>query len=364
MMFNVVFFINSLDSGGIENYLLRFLKSKNGSFNNIYIYCKSGHGGQLESDYLKIKNVTIIKKKISFFAYRNINFVKLFLVENDIHSVCDFTGNFSGLVLMVSYKSGVKRRIAFYRGSTNHFKPDVFRNFYNRLMNKMVKKYATNILSNSISGFEFFFPKYWRYDNRFDVIYNGINAKELLKESGDLREDFNIPSTAFVIGHTGRYNSAKNHETILSVAKILIEKYSDIYFILCGNGVKKNIQDFLKIEGLDGRLLVFENRNDIPLFLNTMDCYFFPSITEGQPNALIEAMVMGIPYVASNIEPIKETVINMDDLYNPKDTESFVSALEYKYKEKTEHNILYQKKVIEKFDADKCFSDFYERLSI
>jgi hypothetical protein len=49
---NIVFFIHSLDSGGIENYLLRFLQYKHASFNQVYVYCKSGHAGQLESDYL------------------------------------------------------------------------------------------------------------------------------------------------------------------------------------------------------------------------------------------------------------------------------------------------------------------------
>lgn len=361
---NITFFVHSLDSGGIENYLLRFLKENNSNFKNIYVYCKSGKGGQLEDKYKELSNLTIIKRRIGFTSYKDLKYLKSFLIEHNISCVCDFTGNFSGLVLLVAYKSGIHKRVAFYRSSTNRFNSDIFRNSYDRLVKIMVKSYATDILSNSKAGLDYFFSNYWKNDSRFEIIKNGINAEIFLKETGNLRQEFGIPDTAFVIGHTGRYNPAKNHETILAVAEILVKKYNDIYFILCGNGVKNNLQNTLETKKLDSKVLVFENRDDIPKFLNTMDCYFFPSLTEGQPNALIEAMITGLPYVASSIDSIKETVLNLENLYHPKDIESFVKALETNYKNRSQKDVLHQQHVIEKFDADKCFSSFYERLSI
>lgn len=361
---NIVFFVHSLNSGGIENYLLRFLQYKHSEFNRIYVCCKSGSGGQLEDKYEELSNVTVIKKRVGFTSYKDLVHLRSFLMEHNISCVCDFTGNFSGLILMIAYSTKVPKRVAFYRGSNDRFKSDIFRNTYNFITNKLVKKYATDILSNSKAGLNYFFADQWQNNQRFEVIKNGVNAELFLKESGDLRGELNIPNTAYVIGHTGRYNSAKNHETILAVAEILVNKYKDIYFILCGNGVKNNLQDTLKAKDLDSRVLLFENRNDIPKFLNTMDCYFFPSVTEGQPNALIEAMITGLPYVASNIDPIKETILSLENLYDPKDVESFFKALEINYKNRPQKDVLHQQHVIEKFDADKCFSSFYKRLSI
>ena len=68
-MINIVFFVSGLDSGGLENYLLRFLQYKHSSYNTVYIYCKSGKGGQLEDDYLKLDNVVIVKDKIGFLSF-------------------------------------------------------------------------------------------------------------------------------------------------------------------------------------------------------------------------------------------------------------------------------------------------------
>lgn len=361
---NIAFFVHSLDNGGIENYLLRFLKESNSNFKNIYVYCKSGMGGQLEDKYEELNNVTVIKKRVGFNSYKDLRYLREFLIGHNISCVCDFTGNFSGLVLLVAYKSGIDKRVAFYRSSTNRFNSDIIRNAYNSIINKLVKRYATDILSNSKAGFDYFFSSYWKNDNRFEIIKNGINAELFLKETGNLRQEFGIPDTDFVIGHTGRYNPAKNHETILAVAEILVKKYNDIYFILCGNEVRNNLKDVLSTKKLDNKVLVFENRDDIPKFLNTMDCYFFPSVTEGQPNALIEAMITGLPYIASNIDPIKETVINQENLYDPKDIDSFVKAIETNYESRPQKNLLHQQHAIEKFDAHKCFNSFYERLSL
>lgn len=361
---NIVFLVNNLDSGGIENYLLRFLIKYYSKFKNIHIYCKSGKGGQLEARFLQLPNVKIIKKKLRIFNINdNITLYK-FLKCHDINIVCDFTGNFSGKVLFIAQKAKVRKRVAFYRGSTNHFKEDIFRNSYNKVMNYLVRGFATDILSNSKSGLDFFFPKKWEKDKRYKVVYNGIDAEPFLATKDNLREELSIPRSAYVIGHTGRYTPAKNHDTILEVAKELIASHDDVYFILCGNGVRKNL--FSKVDKLKllDRILLFENREDIPLFLNTMDCYFFPSITEGQPNALIEAMVMGLPYVASNINPIKETVFNSNSLFSPYDSEGFIKALTDNYKKRVSRNLELQKKATTKFNADINFDDFYKRLII
>src|SRR5690606_23127081 len=110
----------------------------------------------------------------------------------------------------------------------------------------------------------------WRNNKRFKVILNGLNPNSFTNLNEGLREQLNIPKDAYVVGHTGRFNQAKNHETIIKVAAQLIQKHPDIYFMLCGNGVKENLKALVKDKGLDERLILFENRSDIPVFLNTL----------------------------------------------------------------------------------------------
>lgn len=233
--------------------------------------------------------------------------------------------------------------------------------FYDGLVKRITYKYATDILSNSKAAFDFFYKKE-KQDSRFQVIYNGIDANKFNVGSQTLRKELNIPENAFVIGHTGRFNYAKNHHTIIQVAKVLIERYSDVYFILCGNGVKDGLENKVIELKINEKVLLFNNRQDIPIFLNTMDVYFFPSVTEGQPNALIEAMINGLPFVASDIEPIKETVESHISLYNPFDVDGFVKALENLYLNRLEKDYRLKEKTIKRFDHKKRFDEFYNIL--
>ncbi|MCF2825871.1 MULTISPECIES: glycosyltransferase [unclassified Pseudoalteromonas] len=360
---NIAFFVSGLDSGGIENYLLRFLQYKHKAFNNIYVYCKSGKGGQLEGRYLELYNVTVIKEALPFIGKDQYKALKRFLIKHNVDAVCDFTGNFSGRVLYIAKSIGISKRIAFYRGSKDHFKRSLLKNLYNSWVKSLVYKNSSDILSNSKAAFDYFFPYQWKNDNRFAVIYNGINTALFLEETSNLREEMLIPDDAFVIGHTGRFNEAKNHQTILQVADKIISKYDDVYFILCGNGVKCGVESYFAERKLPNRILAYDNRDDIPKFLNTMDCYFFPSLTEGQPNALIEAMVMGLPFVASNIPSIAETVITDSKLNEPLDVLSFSETLDEFYKQKVKRDVNLQQQTREKFDHRKRFNEFFQILN-
>lgn len=360
---NITFFVSGLDSGGIENYLLRFLQYKHKEFNNIYVYCKSGKGGQLEGRYLELNNVTVVKEILPFVGKGPYKTLKNFFIKHNVDAVCDFTGNFSGRVLYIAKSIGISKRIAFYRGSNDRFSQSLLKNLYNCWVKSLVYKNSSDILSNSKAAFDYFFPRQWQKDTKFSVIYNGINTASFLEETSNLREEMLIPNDAFVIGHTGRFNEAKNHQTILQVADRIISKHDDVYFILCGNGVKNGVESYFADRKLPNRILAYDNRDDIAKFLNTMDCYFFPSLTEGQPNALIEAMVMGLPFVASNIPSIAETVSTDSKLIEPSDVLSFSEILDDFYKQKVKRDVNLQQQICEKFDHRKRFDEFFQILN-
>lgn len=362
---NIVFFVTSLNSGGIENYLLRFLRENHKKFNKIYVWCKSGQDGQLDDAYSELENVSLVKLKLGYFDIASYQSLKEFLINNNIESACDFTGNFAGRVLLTAKKAGICNRVAFYRSAKDTFSATKFKAIYNNWVKRLVRKHATHILSNSKAAFDYFYQSSWHNDKRYQVIYNGLKQEEFTGVQSNLRSSLNIPKEAFVVGHTGRFNEAKNHTTIIEVAKVLTAKHPDIYFILCGNGVKSNLTNTVAKAGLTDRVILFENRTDIPVFLNTMDCYFFPSIYEGQPNALIEAMLVGLPYIASNIAPIVETVPSQQNLYSPMDINAFVDAIEWFYFKKIEQKgfkrVTHQG-IERKFNAQAQFGKFYSVL--
>ena len=68
-----------------------------------------------------------------------------------------------------------------------------------------------------------------------------------------------------------------------------------------GKGVREKYEMIVQQMGLDGQIHLLGYRSDVLRILPLFDLYYFPSLTEGQPNALIEAMATGLPFVASDI---------------------------------------------------------------
>lgn len=305
-MRNVCFFVTGLENGGIENYLLRFLKKYHKEYDQIIIVCKGDKFGYLLNEYKKISNVTLIKKKLLFYDLFNYLWLYKFYSSNENFTVCDFTGTFSGVNLLVAYLAGIEKRITFYRESVYQFKFSFLKKIYVRSLEFLVLRFATNILSNSKAAFDNIYGKrilsVWE---KCDVIYNGIDIERFLGDREDIRKELNITNNAIIIGHTGRFTSAKNHITIIETALKLCDLDKDFYFLFCGSGVKDNLEKLIP-SNLKTRFFLFNDRNDIPKILNTIDVFYFPSINEGQPNALIEAMLMDKKIVTSKIPSIIE----------------------------------------------------------
>lgn len=360
-MNKIAFFVTSLNSGGIENYLLRFLQQYQDSITP-FVICKSGQFGELEQEYRKIKNITLIKQNLSFLNFGEYRKLKSWLKEQNINAVCDFTGNFAGLVMQYSAKAGIKKRITFYRGSTDRFKTNAIREVYNNWVKGKVLKYATDILSNSQSAFHYFFDD--KKDDRFEVIKNGIDAEQFTTDisKSEARTLLGIPQDKVIIGHTGRVHYSKNHKTFIEVAERLISKNNSLHFVLCGKDTDTALEDDIKNKGLMQHFSLLGFRRDIPVVLRAMDLYFFPSVTEGQPNALIEAMIMDLDFAASDIAPNKETVPakEVPNLRNPLDVEGFVEVISGKLNNRKAEN--YREWAIRNFDAKEKFREFYNKL--
>lgn len=360
-----VFLLTSLDAGGAETYLLRYLTFANGLIEAVVI-TKEGRTGALLTEYEKYSSKIMTVQS----GYLNFNgWIKLYgiLKKENPDVVCDFTGNFAGIPLFLSKLLHVKKRIAFYRRSTNAFTESKVNLLYNAVMNFLVLKSATHILANSNAGLNFFF-KSASIDSRMRVIRNGIDVTSFKPSASreELRNKFGIKHDAFIIGHTGRLNKAKNHQTLLEVATQLKQSGINFQLVLCGKDTEKLIQDLPKsLTNKDVISLGYQTA--IADVLTTFDFYLFPSITEGMPNALMEAMMLGIPFAASNIAAISEIVPKEyhQFLFEPTDVSSFVKCIEKQIQLGSNFSSSeIQNFAKDSFNSNKNFRLFYETLDL
>ena len=358
----VCFLIPSLKSGGIETYLLRFLNSQKDTI-NATVLVRNYEKGDLYDSYIAT-GAEIILKPLGYFNPLAINFYYKLFKNRKFETVCDFNANFAGIPMLVSKVAGTKKRITFYRQGSDHFKKSFFKQSYNKIMNRLVYKFSTNIFANSAAGLKFFFPKEHLTDNRFQVIRNGVKLENYLnndQSKQEIRAELNLPIDAYIIGHTGRFTPAKNHFFLLDVVKILVEQDKKVFLVLIGNDTEQLLPRIKELE-ISENCSVLGYQNTIPKYLKAFDLYFFPSVTEGQPNALIEAMVTGLPIAASNIPSIKECLPSdkLGCLIDPYDVSATASKiLEIKENPK---KYVFQNFAIENFDANRQFAEFMKYL--
>lgn len=141
------------------------------------------------------------------------------------------------------------------------------------------------------------------------LIENGINISRFLHErkTEGLHSLLGIDAKSKVIGTVGRLTEEKGHKVLLQSAKKVLDSYENCFFIIVGDGrLRGALEEDARAAGIGGRVIFTGTRSDIPELLSIMDVFVLPSLTEGQPMALLEAMAAGKAIVASNVGDMKK----------------------------------------------------------
>jgi len=149
------------------------------------------------------------------------------------------------------------------------------------------------------------------------VIYNSINQETLRSAPGDannLRREFDLPSKGFVYVNVGRLAPQKGQRFLLEAFRVVAQDHDDVFLAFVGDGpLRDELQTLAEELGIIDRVRFLGSRQDIGACLEMGDAFVFPSSFEGLPLAPIEAMLKGLPCIATRIGPIEEFVTNREN---------------------------------------------------
>ncbi|EOA3409560.1 glycosyltransferase [Enterococcus hirae] len=100
---------------------------------------------------------------------------------------------------------------------------------------------------------------------------------------------------------------------------------------MCGTGpLKQTLEQKIKFLGLEKKVSLLGYRKDIIQIMKMSDLFLFPSLREGLPVSIMEAMSVGLPVVASNIRGNKDLIYdeNTGKLFDVKESEELVNILQ------------------------------------
>ncbi|NTU41853.1 MAG: glycosyltransferase family 4 protein, partial [Nitrospirales bacterium] len=137
------------------------------------------------------------------------------------------------------------------------------------------------------------------------LILNGVDVEEIDSLKASDRRD----TGSFLVGYVGRLIESKDISTLLAAVKDLIERQVNLRLMIIGDGI---LSDSLKTEAQElhiGSQVEFLGfRDDAISLLKTLDVFVLPSLSEGIPRCVMEAMACGIPVVASDIPGNRDLV--------------------------------------------------------
>lgn len=305
----ILFLCHSINVGGLETYILRFADwlTRNHPEHRLELLCKSGRFGSYQQEFRRLGIVLHAMPLGYGNPLQYLGFFR-FLRLHRFDAVCDFSGDFGALPMVVSRASGSPRRLVFYRSARNPFVSAWYKRLYQLGVNRLVRLCSTRILGNSREGFSYYFAGYpLQGDRRFQVIRNGIPRSAPLspEQRERLRGELGIPRGRKIVLHVGSGRWEKNHPCILEMARRAQDRGDQVTFCLVGPGVEELCAP---LAGELENVRFLGERRDVGSLLQLADLFLFPSLSEGQPNALLEAMTAGLPFVASDIAPVREAL--------------------------------------------------------
>ena len=321
----VLHLITGLSSGGVENMLYKVVTRYDRERFKPVVCCIKSGGAVAES--LKAEGIGVImmnRMRGHGFDWRAVLEIQRMLkqVSVDVLRTHQYHANLYGRI--AGRLAGVPVIIpSFHNLYRSPDKPKMHR----RLINRFLASWSDRLVAVSDAVAD----DIVRYDGirreRIRVIHNGIVIEDFRPsiKKAKAREVFGLPEKRWIVGSVGRLTPQKGHEFMIKAVKGLKE----VALAIAGDGpLRRRLKEVAHKEGVECYLLGTLDQKKIPLFLKALDIFCFPSLWEGMPSALLEAMASGLPVIATRISSNMEIVGNAGILVDTRAPEEIRDSIE------------------------------------
>ncbi|HDL65014.1 MAG TPA: glycosyltransferase [Proteobacteria bacterium] len=145
---------------------------------------------------------------------------------------------------------------------------------------------------------------------RITVIQNGIEIPDIDPAAGDrIRLELGIKPEETVVGAVGRLSPQKDYPTLLRAFKEVGKSCPEAILLIAGDGyLRDNLEKLTYELGIREQVKFLGYRTNVLEVVSSFDIYALSSLWEGLPLAVLEAMAMGKPVVATSVPGTEEAV--------------------------------------------------------
>jgi glycosyltransferase involved in cell wall biosynthesis len=314
---NILYVLNSGNMGGMERHVLELSAGMVENGQNVFVWCTEGEMSKKYSE----KGARVFIEKINHdidFSY--IQKLKRFIKDKKIDVVHAHELKAVTQALIAGRLAGVKVKI-----SNTHTPISAWR--VNRIK-KLVDIVANTLLVNLLSDREIALTqaasrkkqmegisprKISVIPNALDTSYLTLSEQDRVSYREQFRGKYAIPVNGVVFGCVGRLTREKGHEILIKAFEKLVRTESrsgnNFYLLLAGGGpLEEELRKLSADLSIENKVIftgTFDDRDKIIIY-SAMDVFVFPSYAEGFGIVLVEAMYLGLPIIASDIDVLHE----------------------------------------------------------
>jgi len=376
----VLFIITLLEGGGAQRFLYNFISHLNQEKYKILLaagtdgYNKFLH--KLEGIGIPTQDLYFLKRDISFYRdYRAIDEIKK-LIKDFNPDVLFLNSSKAGALGSMAGKAFPMLKIIYRIGGWSFNDPvPWYRRFIYILVEKYTAKYKDIIIVNNKHDFDQ--AKKLKINPRkaLKLIHNGIDLKKIkFIEQSKARLEIirkisgqggNVFKAKYIIGTIANLYKTKGLEYLLEAIKRLPNDLPVISVII-GDGNERNyLKKIIKEKGIKNKVFLTGSLDNAWKYLKAFDLFILPSVKEGFPWTILEAMAAKLPIIATNVGAIPEIIKSGKNgfMIKSKDPEAIKKAIEEilsNYKLQQELGIQAHQTVLFKYDLDRMVKKIEE----
>lgn len=323
----VVQVINSLRVGGAEQLVLDICKKIDRTRFDISVVClEPGNtpiGSEVRSLGVQVEEMSCSRKNVVYRVAKTAQFLRnlapdiihAHLVDGGIYS--RLAQVFSGRKIMITHEHNLCYQRSRFFGLP-------------KLLEHVLSKRTECTITVSEAAKSYYVEQVKADPSKVVVMRNAVDTTLFLNlsERNACRAELDADGRTLIVT-VGRLHADKDHETLLRAAAIAVESDSTLKFIIVGDGPERQRLEFLVGElRIDGYVKFLGERRDIPRILSAADIFVLTSVREGQGIVILEALVSGLPVLATQVGGIPECVSMKNSvLVPPRDPRQTAAAL-------------------------------------
>jgi glycosyltransferase involved in cell wall biosynthesis len=294
-----------IGGGGTERHLLEFLRRiDRRRFTPLMVFIRAGEQLRREFEAVGVPVLDLALER----SYTPSGMMRLVRGARELRKrgvsvlhAYSFHANLYGSV--IALMAGIPHLLVSERGRA-------YAEWHRRLARRFYYHRADRVLVNCESLRDFVRECEHR-EEKIQTIPNGVDL-DLVRPTGaraHVRSELGIPPSANLIGCVGRMRTVKGQRYLIEAFSSLASAFPEARLLLVGGGPDEpEHRQAVVRAGLEGRVHFVGYQDDVRPYLEAMDIFVLPSLSEAHSMALLEAMAMGKAVVATAVGGNRETV--------------------------------------------------------